>query len=97
MSSTQNTCDGSQAALPEAFSSNDRPPALPAGESTVELRSDRLTAEKLAETHPNLPDGWSRSMGYIRRVGGPWDCECCGGPSYLLYRCSKCGYDLCES
>ena len=54
-----------------------------------------LTADRLAETHPMLPDDFRRSMGGIRRDGGPWPCGACGGPSYLVYRCSACGHNLC--
>lgn len=53
-----------------------------------------LTAEQLAETHPELPEGWKVKMGKMRNLGGPWDCDSCGGPSYRLWRCSKCGYDI---
>lgn len=53
-----------------------------------------LTADDLAAAHPYLPDGWRRGMTGIRRDGGPWPCRVCDGPSYLLYRCSKCGADL---
>lgn len=52
-----------------------------------------LTAEKLAD-HTFLADDWRRTIGDIRRHGGPWPCRSCGGPSYLMYRCSKCGKDL---
>lgn len=56
-----------------------------------------LTASELAEVHQYLaqanPD-WRKSMALIRAQGGPWDCPVCGGPSYLCYRCSKCGKDL---
>lgn len=57
-----------------------------------------LTASQLADTHPMLPDDWRASMPAIRRDGGPWTCDAasCGGPSYLCYRCSKCGNNLCE-
>jgi len=54
----------------------------------------RLSAEELAETHPNLPSDWSMSMQSIKSRGGPWACPGCGGPSYVEYRCSKCGKDL---
>lgn len=54
----------------------------------------KLTAEKLAEVHPYIPDAWARSMGEIIQRGGPWGCGICGGPSYLEYRCSQCGNDL---
>ena len=56
-----------------------------------------LKADDLADTHQYLatarPD-WQSSLGAIRNQGGPWDCPGCGGPSYLCYRCSKCGKDL---
>lgn len=58
--------------------------------------STLLSAEELEETHPMLPSGWRRSMGSIRRDGGPWPCGNCGGPSYLIYRCSRCGNNLVE-
>lgn len=54
-----------------------------------------LSAPELAGAHPMLPSGWSRSMQRIRQDGGPWPCDACGGPSYLIYRCSKCGHNLC--
>lgn len=44
----------------------------------------------LAKARPN----WSASMAAIKNRGGPWNCQGCGGPSYLSYRCSKCGRDL---
>ncbi|MDY6780776.1 MAG: hypothetical protein SV760_09615 [Halobacteria archaeon] len=53
-----------------------------------------LTADMLADTHPMLPEDFRRSMSSIRNRGGPWECPVCGGPSYLCYRCSKCGNDL---
>ena len=53
-----------------------------------------LTASMLSATHPCLPAGWRRGMATIRAQGGPWACGACGGPSYLTYRCSKCGHDL---
>ena len=58
-----------------------------------------ITPETVGEAHPMLPDGYRRSMGTIKRLGGPWKCPsgACGGPSYLCYRCSKCGRDLAES
>lgn len=56
-----------------------------------------LDADLLAATHPWLPDDWARSMAQIRRAGGPWACDACGGPSYIVYRCSACGADLAES
>lgn len=55
-----------------------------------------LTADRLVDIHPMLPSGWRRSMTRIRRGGGPWECDACGGPSYLCYRCSKCGHNLCD-
>jgi len=58
---------------------------------------EALTANKLADVHNYLaaakPD-WRRSMAQIKAEGGPWHCSACGGPSYLCYRCSKCGSDL---
>lgn len=56
-----------------------------------------LTSEALTETHPNLKPGFRRSMQQIKRRGGPFDCEACGGPSYQCYRCSKCGHNLAGS
>lgn len=53
-----------------------------------------LTADDLAETHPELPPDWRKSMAQIRWMGGPWECTNCDGPSYLCYRCSKCGTNL---
>lgn len=53
-----------------------------------------LTAEKLQDVHPELPEDFRKSMASIQVDGGPWDCKACGGPSYLCYRCSKCGADL---
>lgn len=53
-----------------------------------------LTAEELTETHAELPDGWRKPMAKIIAQGGPWACPQCTGPSYLMYRCSKCGCDL---
>ena len=53
-----------------------------------------LTAADLAETHPCLPAGYRVGMAVVRAQGGPWACYACGGPSYLTYRCSKCGHDL---
>ena len=53
-----------------------------------------LTAADLAETHPHLPAGYRFGMAVVRAQGGPWACYACGGPSYLTYRCSKCGHDL---
>lgn len=54
-----------------------------------------LTADDLQD-HRYLPDDFARSMAGIRTEGGPWACESCGGPSYLVYRCSYCGNDLAE-
>jgi len=53
-----------------------------------------LTAADLADAHPELPDGWRRSMVQVKRRGGPWACGTCGAASLLCYRCSKCGRDL---
>lgn len=60
-----------------------------------------LRAVDLAESHPYLAanrPGWRKHMELIIRHGGPWECpvDSCGGPSYLSYRCSKCGHDLTE-
>lgn len=78
----------SKATAPAA---DDRPPALPEGEQSVDVGPTRLTAEELEETHPCLPPGWARTMGQVRRRGGPWHCPTCDGASLLCYRCSKCG------
>lgn len=56
-----------------------------------------LDADDLADAHPYLAKAWpqwSRSMASIKLDGGPWPCDTCPGPSYLTYRCSKCGADL---
>lgn len=58
--------------------------------------SRTLTADDLEETHPHLPDDFRRSMHEIRRRGGPWPCGACGGPSYIVYRCSACGRNLVD-
>ncbi len=55
-----------------------------------------LTAEMLTETHPVLPYGWRKDMHTIKKQGGPWKCPSCNGPSYLVYRCSSSGRDLCD-
>jgi hypothetical protein len=56
-----------------------------------------LTADDIGAVHRyigrNRPE-WSRSLASIRAEGGPWYCAACDGPSYLCYRCSKCGRDL---
>lgn len=69
---------------------DDRPPALPEADP-VDTGPPQLAAEDLEETHPYLPPGWARTMGQIRRRGGPWACPTCDGASFLCYRCSKCG------
>lgn len=56
-----------------------------------------LTATLLSDTHPMLPTNWRRSMHQIKAHGGPWPCTSCNGPSYLSYRCSQCGANLCGS
>lgn len=53
-----------------------------------------LTEEEIGDVHVMLPDGFRRSMSEIKNRGGPWECDTCGGPSYVCYRCSKCGADL---
>lgn len=53
-----------------------------------------LTAEELADKHPNLPSGWRMSMHSIKARGGPWRCPACDGVTYIEYRCSQCGHDL---
>ena len=58
------------------------------------MSSGPMTAEDLAETHPELPEGWRRSIGNIHNDGGPWLCPSCDRASYLCYRCSRCGHDL---
>lgn len=58
-----------------------------------------LAASDLADTHEYLAQArpeWERPMASIRNEGGPWECSLCGGPSYLCYRCSKCGNDLAD-
>lgn len=57
-----------------------------------------ISPETVGKTHPMLPDDFRRSMAEIKNRGGPWECPngACGGPSYLCYRCSKCGKDLAE-
>lgn len=56
-----------------------------------------LTTDKIGGTHRylarNCPD-WQASMTSIQGKGGPWYCAACDGPSYLCYRCSRCGCDL---
>lgn len=56
-----------------------------------------ISPETVGDAHPGLPDDFRRSMGAIKRRGGPWKCSGCGGPSYLCYRCSKCEKDLADS
>jgi len=59
-----------------------------------------LTADKLEGVHQYLADNypmWQKSMASIKEEGGPWWCESCEGPSYLCYRCSRCGADLSSS
>lgn len=48
------------------------------------------------DTHPELPDDWSRTMGDVLAHGGPWECWNCPGPSYRSWRCSRCGVDLVD-
>lgn len=57
-----------------------------------------LNAAALKATHPMLPEGWRRSMTSIQNDGGPWACPAaaCGGPSYLPWRCSRCGHNLAD-
>lgn len=55
-----------------------------------------ISPETVGAAHPELPEGFRRSMASIKNHGGPWKCPGCGGPSYLCYRCSKCGKDLAE-
>lgn len=45
----------------------------------------------VTESHPHLPRNFRKTMGMIKAEGGPWECDQCGGPSYTVYRCSKCG------
>jgi len=56
-----------------------------------------LTAADLEAVHTYLARSrpeWRRSMASIRAEGGPWRCGSCDAPSYLCYRCSRCGRDL---
>jgi len=59
-----------------------------------------LDTDMIGEVHRylarNKPE-WSRSMASIKAEGGPWACPSCEAPSYLSYRCSRCGRDLAES
>lgn len=59
----------------------------------------RLTADAVGDKHRYLAHArpeWSRTMGEIRRAGGPWLCPTCQSASLLIYRCSACGRDLAE-
>lgn len=79
--------------LPDSDFTDYDPPDTTSVDGVTILHADDLNAHTYLQD--NLPD-WSSSMQAILNRGGPWDCGPCGGPSYLSYRCSKCGADLTE-